>query len=370
VSTDPRWPPAAPIDGACLRAAAARGVPAVWVRVEAVRGSAPREVGASMLVDAEGRLAGTVGGGHLEHQAVAVARRMLLDGTRAQLRGFALGPSLGQCCGGSVRLSMRRIDAAETGWIEALAATDSAGVDRWLVTEPAAPGGLRTCLLAAAPEAVDRLAGYPAAAPGAIDPSVRHRAATPRDDRPGAPAMHGPRIVSCIRSVGWPVWVFGAGHVGEALVRVLATLPARITWVDPRASQFPPDPPPGVACLDSDSPAHEVRAIPPGADVLVMTHSHALDLDLCAALLARDDLARVGVIGSRTKAARFRAALARRGLATARIARLQCPIGAAVAAPGTRTDLDRHPGAIAVSVAFDLWQSRRAPARRPAPADG
>jgi len=168
-----------------------------------------------------------------------------------------------------------------------------------------------------------------------------------------------------LRPTDWPVWVFGAGHVGDALVRVLATLPARVTWIDARASQFPADPPPGVACVESDSPAHEVPAIPPGADVLVMTHSHALDLDLCAALLARGDLGRVGVIGSQTKAARFRAALARRGLPPDRIARLQCPIGAAVAAPGARAALDRHPGAIAVSVAFDLWQARRLPAGAP-----
>jgi xanthine dehydrogenase accessory factor len=166
--------------------------------------------------------------------------------------------------------------------------------------------------------------------------------------------------VSRIDVVPWHVWVFGAGHVGEALVRVLATLPARITWVDPRGAQFPADPPAGVACLDADSPAHEVRAIPAGADVLVMTHSHALDFDLCVALLARTDLGLCGVIGSATKGARFRARLARRGVPPDAIARLQCPIGAPPAGGGPRAALDRHPGAIAVAAAFDLWGRRRA----------
>ena len=312
------------------------GVPLVWVRVEQVRGSAPREPGASMLVDAGGRVAGTIGGGHLEFQAIDDARRMLSHGGRARLRAYALGPSLGQCCGGAVRLSLRRVDAGELAWVEALAALERDGGTLRLATDADARGP-HTRVVAAGGAS----AGEPQ---GAASGAARG------DDEA--------RFESTVHASPWRVWVFGAGHVGDALVRVLATLPVQVVWVDARASQFPADVPPGVDCVESDSPVHEVGAVPAGADVLVMTHSHALDLDLCAALLARDDLGEVGVIGSATKAARFRAALSRRGLDAARVARLRCPIGASPG-EGARRALDRHPGAIAVSVAFELWQRRR-----------
>jgi xanthine dehydrogenase accessory factor len=319
--------------GSLMLRIARSGGRVVWVRVESVRGSAPREPGASMLVDAQGRRQGTIGGGHLEFEAIARARRMLAGGPRARLERFALGPGLGQCCGGSVGLSLRCVDAGELPWVEPLAALDSHGGTLWLDT------------------ALD----------GAAVPHSTVRAARP-DDAPSAGATRDApapaRLVSRLDVHPWHVWVFGAGHVGEALVRVLATLPARIVWVDPRGAQFPADAPAGVECRDADSPAHEVHAIPAGADVLVMTHSHALDFDVCAALLARTDLGLCGVIGSATKAARFRARLARRGLPAEAVARLQCPIGAPPAG-GARAPLDRHPGAIAVSVAFALWERRR-----------
>jgi xanthine dehydrogenase accessory factor len=313
------------IPGSQMLRIARAGGRAVWVRVESVRGSAPREPGASMLVDADGLAAGTIGGGHLEFEAIARARRMLDASDRAAVAHFALGPSLGQCCGGSVSVSLRRVDCDELPWIAPLAALERDGGVAWLRT---------TLEGTARPHSiVTALAGAPKG--GAV-------------------------LVSRLDSRPWPVWVFGAGHVGAALVRVLATLPALITWVDPRPCAFPADLPDTVACIEADSPAHEVRGIAPGADVLVMTHSHALDFDLCAALLARDDLGRVGLIGSHTKAASFRGRLARRGLDADRIVRLQCPIGTALGAdPSRRDPLDRHPGAIAVSVAFDLWQRRR-----------
>jgi xanthine dehydrogenase accessory factor len=299
-------------------------VPAVWVRIERTRGSAPREPGASMLVRADGE-EGTIGGGRLEFEAIARARRMLASGERVAVRDLVLGASTGQCCGGAVVLSMRRIDAREAPWLEALAPLDDRAGRTWLATRAGADD---------APHTVASTEPPAGTAPGTL--------------------------VSCVDSAPWRVWLFGAGHVGEAVARVLATLPLRIVWVDPRADRFPAALPPNVEPLDSDSPAHEVGAIPAGADVLVMTHSHALDLDLCVALLARDDLGSVGVIGSRTKAASFRARLARRGVPAARLARLRCPIGEPPRGEAARHALDRHPGAIAASVAFELWGLRRA----------
>ncbi len=300
------------------------GAPAVWVRVERTRGSAPREPGASMLVAAD-REEGTIGGGRLEFEAAAQARRMLAAGERFAVREVVLGASAGQCCGGAVVLSMRRIDARETPWLQALARLDDDGGSLWLATREAG---------ADAPHSV--AASAPPAAPAAGT------------------------LVSRIDAAPWHVWLFGAGHVGEAVARVLATLPLGVVWVDPRAGRFPAALPPNVATLESDSPAHEVGAIPAGADVLVMTHSHALDLDLCVALLGRDDLGSIGLIGSATKAASFRARLARRGLPAARVARLRCPVGEPPRGDASRHPIDRHPGAIAASIAFELWSLRRA----------
>ncbi|MCA3177854.1 MAG: xanthine dehydrogenase accessory protein XdhC [Burkholderiaceae bacterium] len=327
------------VPGARLIETARAGAPAVWVRVECTRGSAPREPGASMLVGALGE-AGTIGGGHLEFEAIAQARRMLASGVRVAVRDVVLGASAGQCCGGAVVLSMRRIDARESPWLDALARLDEAGGTLWLATRAGDDDAPHTVVADAPPE------------------------------RPAEGTL-----VSRVDVAPWRVWLFGAGHVGEAVVRVLATLPLHLVWVDARADRFPAALPANVEVLESDSPAHEVRAIPSGADVLVMTHSHALDFDVCVALLAREDLGAVGVIGSATKAASFRARLARRGVAPGRIARLRCPIGEPPRgsdgpAVAVRHALDRHPGAIAISVAFELWSLRRARVPAGVPATG
>ncbi|HYF60919.1 MAG TPA: XdhC family protein [Burkholderiaceae bacterium] len=351
------------IPGSRLLEAARTG--AVWVRVERVQGSAPREPGASMLVDAD-RTEGTIGGGHLEFEAIARARRMLATGgPRAAHARLALGPSLGQCCGGTVDVSWRIVDPDERPWIERVAALDAAAdalgaAHGWLVTRPdaadgsAASDGPAGFAGAAASDGSAGFAASAGAAASAGSPPRPVRGAPHSTWHDAPPAAAPGELVSRVESAPWHVWVFGAGHVGEALVRVLGTLPARVAWIDPRPGAFPPDPPPNARCLESDGPAHEVAAMPAGADAIVMTHSHALDLDVCAALLARDDLGRIGVIGSATKAARFRRRLAQRGLDAAR---LHCPIGARPDGP-VRT-LDRHPGAIAVSVAFELWRRRR-----------
>jgi xanthine dehydrogenase accessory factor len=337
------------IPGSRLLETARAGTSAVWVRVERVRGSAPREAGASMLVPAAGEPEGTIGGGNLEFDAIAHARRMLAGDARVAVRDVVLGASLGQCCGGAVSLSLRRIDAREASWIERIAALDDAGGSAWLETEASAAAVAPHTRVLDAPPAPE--------APSSRDaPPARDADASADGVRP---STSGARLVSRIEAAPWHVWVFGAGHVGEAVVRVLATLPARVTWVDPREARFPADLPANVATLESDGPAHEVRTLPAGADALVMTHSHALDFDLCVALLARDDLGLVGLIGSDTKAASFRARLARRGLAPGRVARLACPVGVRPEADDARHPLDRHPGAIAVSVAFDLWRRRR-----------
>ena len=150
------------------------------------------------------------------------------------------------------------------------------------------------------------------------------------------------------------VALFGAGHVGSALVNTLAGVPdCRITWVDSRAGQFPPELPPDVEARLSDNPVAEVENLPEQAYCLVMTHDHQLDQDLCEALLRRNDFAFLGLIGSATKQRRFAQRLREKGISERQLERLTCPIGI----PGIES---KEPGAIAVSVAAQLLKIKSA----------
>jgi xanthine dehydrogenase accessory protein XdhC len=146
-----------------------------------------------------------------------------------------------------------------------------------------------------------------------------------------------------------PLWLYGAGHVGQALARILAELPLRLTWIDSRAEQFPAQVPAAVDVVHSTNPAQSVVAAPAGARFLVMTHSHPVDYALCRAVLARNDFAWVGLIGSKSKAARFRSRLASDGFGRDTIARLVCPIGIGGIA-------SKWPAAIAVGVAAQVMR--------------
>jgi xanthine dehydrogenase accessory factor len=144
------------------------------------------------------------------------------------------------------------------------------------------------------------------------------------------------------------VAVFGAGHVGRALVQVLGGLRLRVTWIDTRADALA-DPPAGVRPRLTSRPEHELASLPARTLVLVMTHDHQIDFGIVAAALPRADLAGVGLIGSETKRVRFVRRLARAGLPAEAIARLICPIGV----PGAGGKL---PAEIAVSVAAQILQ--------------
>jgi len=247
-----------------LRRLAARrlaaGTPAVVVTVDLALGSAPREAGTRMLVDAEG-VHGTIGGGHLELKAIAEAKAMLREAqagaaspasTLPRTRHYPLGPALGQCCGGAVTLGYAPLDAA------ALAA--------WPEPEPR-----------------------------------------------------------------FFLQLYGAGHVGRAI----APLDVRVDWIDERENEFPER---FFEESDAPWPAHirkvcvdaveaEVEEAPPGAFYLVLTHRHDLDLKIAMAVLERGDFAFCGLIGSKTKRARFRHRFEVRGIARESIERLTCPIG-------------------------------------------
>jgi xanthine dehydrogenase accessory factor len=306
----------------------------VRVLVVSVRGSAPREPGACMLVSRWG-LHGTVGGGRLEYQAQQAAQALLADtGGGAQLQRFVLGAGLGQCCGGVVELWIERYTRAELPLLEQAA---QAGAD-------GAPAGLFSLLRE---DRVERrvLRGRPAAR--LHEPVLQRRA--------GLIALR-----ERLHRPAPPLWLFGAGHVGQALVRVLADLPFALSWIDARAALFPPEVPEPVRVLTPAAPVEALREAPPLTRYLVMTHDHALDYALCRAILLRGDGAWLGLIGSRSKGARFRARLAREGLPPEHIAQLCCPVGIGGIA-------SKHPAAIAVAVAAQLLQGLPAPPTAHAP---
>lgn len=300
------------------------GQPAVLVTVVRADGSTPREAGASMLV---GRAAtsDTIGGGHLEWLAIAAARDMLGAGSPPRLMRFALGASLGQCCGGVVWLALERALPEDAALWRSRAEAVAAGqlLGRRLISDAPTSSWSTQQADAAATSAHFWSDG----AHWQLDQSIVARR--------------------------FPVMIFGAGHVGEAIARALAPLGAQVSWVDERDGIFPADLPASIRPIATDCPVAEVRAAPPGSYFLVLTHSHSLDFDLCQAIFGRRDFAYFGLIGSATKRASFEHRLIARGLDPMRLADLVCPIGIA----GIRS---KQPAAIAVSVAAQLLQVREA----------
>lgn len=121
--------------------------------------------------------------------------------------------------------------------------------------------------------------------------------------------------------------VFGAGHVARALVPLLASLPCRVRWIDSREQEFPALIPAGVRKIVCEDPIDEINTLPAGCYCIVMTHNHALDLELSAALLKRNDFAYFGLIGSKTKRMKFEHRLRERGISAAPLQRMRCPMG-------------------------------------------
>ncbi|HTR58150.1 MAG TPA: xanthine dehydrogenase accessory protein XdhC [Casimicrobiaceae bacterium] len=324
-----------------LRSALAAEGRAILVTLAAARGSTPREVGARMIVTSRATH-GSIGGGHLEFEATRIAREGLVDaGSGAWLARFPLAARLGQCCGGVATVLFQRIERDSAPWVNELAER----------AEDNAP------LALVSPIAAD------AAAPLALAAGMLRRSELPPEPLAAAERMlsqsdaapvltsDGRWFVERIARQDFRVLLFGNGHVGRALVQVLGTLPCAVTWIDEREDDFPANVPPNVTVLSTDAPEDEVRRAAPGSMFLVMTHSHALDLELARAILAREDFDYFGLIGSASKRAQFERRLGARGLSQASIARMTCPIGVA----GIRS---KSPGAIAVAVAAELLQLR------------
>jgi xanthine dehydrogenase accessory factor len=310
--------------------------PAVLVTVAIVEGSGPREPGAKMLVTARGQH-DTIGGGHLEMCAIELAREMLAAGTAARLERYALGPTLGQCCGGVVHLAFELVDAALANVLASLRVRRRE--DSW-----------RLSVIDGPPAALLLDAEGVVAGEGAAPVIDRARGTHILRDASGRRWLVDPCLAPRAHLV-----LFGAGHVGAAIVRMLGELPCTVAWVDEREDMFPATVPANVTIEATDLPEAAVADAPPGASYLVMTHSHALDQRLCETILNRVDVGWFGLIGSRTKRVQFERRMAARGLPQDRIADMVCPIGL----PGITSKL---PAAIAASVCAQLlmvWEAQQ-----------
>lgn len=342
-----------------LRRIGERGLDAVLVTVLAGKGSTPRDAGAKMVVAVDG-VHGTIGGGELEFQALDIARGMLRERGERQARRFPLGANLGQICGGTANLAFERVPAGAE-WVRVAAERHEAGEPCVVVT----PTGEREegHLVVTATGAWGSLG---AAARDARAVAAARERLVARSGVPDAVAFDEgvAAVLEVLRPVDFHVVLFGAGHVGRALVRVLGTLPCRVTWVDGRAEEFPPEIPANVRTILTDAAVAEVGKAAPGSFFLVMTHSHALDFELVEAILRRGDFAYCGMIGSATKRRTFENGLAKHGVPPAALARFTCPIGI----PGIK---GKEPATIAVAVAAELLQvqTRGAAAGEPVEAE-
>ena len=287
-----------------VRAAVASG-PAALVTVLATEGSAPRGPGARMVVTGTG-IAGTIGGGKLEYQAAEQARAILSHPRGSwRVQDWPLGPLLGQCCGGRVRLLIEHVDAVD--WIDApaLATLEPERIARTAIGNMAPP---------------PLPARGPLPGPGTAFPEP--------DD--------GPRMA---------VMLFGAGHVGQAIAARLPGLPIDLAWFDSRADHDRP----GVMVQDEDDLIACAGQAPADAAVLILTHDHQLDYRLTAAAL-RSPARFVGLIGSATKRARFLSRFAAEGIDATR---LTCPIG-------IHGITGKQPAVIAIAVIAQILQEEAA----------
>lgn len=321
----------------------------VRVAVASVRGSAPREPGACMLV-AERTALGSIGGGRLELTAIETARTLLASGGIWQTLHIPLGPAVGQCCGGVVELWLERLEVADRAQLAAmLFREERPGDDIILATVVRSDGYRQRVLLV-------EDGGDPGFGDAEIDRWVLSEAGALRAAECGTRlAVDGIHtlFLERVETTHTELYLFGAGHVGKALASRLAGLPFQVTWVDSREGMFPDLLPTNVRAVPSLDPVEQAQCALPGAAYLVMTHSHALDYDLCRAILARGDFCFAGLIGSHTKAARFAHRMARERMPGERIGRLVCPIGIA----GIDSKL---PEAIAIGVAAQLLRLREA----------
>lgn len=338
---------------ATLSEISGRAEPCVLVTVAGIRGSAPRECGAKMIVTATEAI-GTIGGGQLEYQCIRSACEWLQSGAaaggRTNLRRIALGANCGQCCGGVAEVLFEEITVAQSAWIEYLAHCRESATAAVVVTARQSRARVGKLIVTET--------GYCGDGNG-IEPTADLLALARRALRSQEPAHHAqlrlagnaelPVLIEPVRPADFRVIVFGAGHVGVACVNILSTLDAQIDVVDSRPGFVRGGFADNVHEIETSAPAAVVDSAQAGCFYLVMTHDHGLDFEICERILRRGDFAFCGLIGSRTKRRRFEKRLRVLGLSETAIASLTCPIG-------SRGIAGKKPTEIAVSVAAQLLE--------------
>lgn len=300
------------IDELCDLAAA--GERAVLVTVAGIRGSAPREIGAKMIVTASETI-GTIGGGQLEYQSTRVAVDML-DESEMTLRSFPLGSSMGQCCGGVVEILFEPLGDGIPNWLRDLRALHGQHEAAVMATRISRTEPTKFVVTA------EQIFG---ADESEVDSGMVSRARSilqaDRKTARNVQELFEPIVLPDLN-----IAVFGAGHVGSAVVAALAGLDCNIRWVDSRRHIFR-NVPANVRAIEAPEPALEVAALPPGSFYLVMTHSHAMDFEICDRILRRRDVRYCGLIGSVSKRRRFEKRYRQQGMSDALLKNLTCPIG-------------------------------------------
>ncbi|WP_166416968.1 xanthine dehydrogenase accessory protein XdhC [Cochlodiniinecator piscidefendens] len=295
------------------RAATVHGTIARILIVDA-KGSVPRNPGTSMLVWENGQ-SGTIGGGALEYDAARKARACLTGTQNSTLTTVPLGPALGQCCGGSVTLL--------TEVFTSIKLKNHCEIEGYFARAIAAD---------ATPEI-----------PTLLKQKAQHGH--------HAPILTQGWLSETMQHPKTPVWIYGAGHVGRAIARVISPIPGfSVTLVDISSDRMPDSLPEGTTPFLATDPPQAVRHAPPHAHHLVLTHDHALDLNLCHQILGQR-FESLGLIGSATKWARFQKRLEALGHKKQKINRITCPIG--------NPHLGKHPQEIALGVAHSLLTEQR-----------
>lgn len=337
-----------------LRRIREAGGRAIIVTVAGVRGSAPREVGAKMLVTGSDTL-GTIGGGQLEYQCTQIASEFLRDKDTdvRLLRRFPLGTNCGQCCGGVVDILFEEC-AVETGWFDELLSIFDSGQAALMITRLASGGEIRKEVVIA-----DQLRAAEKPDPVAMD--AGRQALDDGNARLLKLDARNSLLLEPITTPKFDIAVFGAGHVGTATVAMLATLDCNIRWIDSRRKLLPKNIPANVQTIRTDTPEREVAAMPASAFYLVMTHSHPIDYEICREVLKRNDFTYCGLIGSLSKQRRFTKRL--RAEEVGNIERLTCPIGVSGIS-------GKKPAEIAISVAAELLLVREAASQCTADSSG
>lgn len=313
----------------------ARDETCVRVTVIKADGSTPREAGAAMFVF-DNDMAGTIGGGALEHDAVLRAREMInADSKSIWLRytnDYPLGPRLGQCCGGHVRLLFERFGEIESAHISALIDTGAAYFAR-----PVTSGGT--------------IVGIGSSNEHVSPPPFLLEAISTSSQQAcfllSHPEVNEMWFVERITPKQLVIYLYGAGHVAREIVRVFAGMDVEVVWIDAAEDRYPKTIPTNVKRLIAATPQAAAAYAPENAFHVVMTCSHPLDLEICHAILKRGVFRYLGLIGSQTKRERFSRRLRELGIPEGALARLTCPIGA-------NGPKGKEPAVIAVALAGEI----------------